>query len=450
VDGRILTSQRPDARQPVQWQVGVIACLLVLCVPLSVAAQTVTLPDTPAGHAMRAWLDAFNSGEDSRLAAFTDQYQWRDALDTQLARRRESGGYDLTGVRESAAQRVEFFLKARAGGQRVLVKMSVNASDPPSVISMYFAALPAGDVPVIGFAIDPQTRDRVIKRTIEKLQALYVLPDTAKRLTDFLRLHLQHHDYGLVTEGDVLAFTLTAQIRELSRDRHLAVHFSPARLPEDLTAPDPQRQALWQRYHCWFEKAQMLPGKVGYLKVNAFERVADCGPAAVTAMNSLAGSDALIFDLRDNGGGDPGMVAFLCSYLFNEPTHLDDVVDRSNNSTAQSWTLAEVPGKRFPTVPVFVLTSSRTFSGAEEFSYTLQALKRATIVGEVTAGGAHLVRPERLDDRFFIDMPFARAVSPITKTDWEGRGVQPDVEVAAEQALATAQKLARERLKEGT
>src|SRR5262249_34252071 len=160
-----------------------------------------------------AWLAAFNSGDDARLAAFTEQYQWRDALVTQLARRRQSGGFDLTGIHQSEPQRIEFFLKARTDGQRMLARISVNASSPPSVTSMYFAVLPEGDVQVIGFAIDPQTRDRVIQQTIDKLQALYILPDTAKRLSDFLRLHLKQHDYNLVIEGDVLAFALTAQMR---------------------------------------------------------------------------------------------------------------------------------------------------------------------------------------------------------------------------------------------
>ena len=429
----------------------VIACLLTLCIAASAVAQpAAALPDTPAGHALGTWLDAFNSGEDARLKAFTEQYQWQEALPTQLTRRRQSGGFDLTGVRQSEPQRIEFFLKARTDGQRFLARLSVAASDPPSVTSMYFATLPPGDAPIIRFAIDPQTRDRVIEQTIAKLQELYVLPDTAKRLTDFLRLHLKHHDYNLATEGDVLAFALTAQMRELSRDRHLAVHFSPARLPEDLTAVDPERQLAARRRNCWFDKVEMLPGSVGYVKLDAFERVEDCGPTAAASMALVADSEALIFDLRDNGGGDPRMVAFLCSYLFTAPTHLNDVFDRSSNSTRQSWTLADIPGKRFPAVPVYVLTSTRTFSGAEEFSYSLQALKRATIVGEVTGGGAHLVRPERLDDRFFIDMPFARAVNPITNADWEGRGVQPDVAVDAEEALATAQKLARQKAKGGT
>ena len=150
--------------------------------------------------------------------------------------------------------------------------------------------------------------------------------------------------------------------------------------------------------------------------------VGGCGPTAIAAMGFLANSDVLIFDLRDNTGDDPGMVSLITSYLFERPTHLSDNFDRSTNTTRQSWSLSYVPGKRFPTLPVYVLTSSRTFSGAEEFSYDLQSLKRATIVGEATGGGAHLIRPQRLDDRFFVDMPFARAINPVTKTGWEGTG----------------------------
>jgi retinol-binding protein 3 len=105
-----------------------------------------------------------------------------------------------------------------------------------------------------------------------------------------------------------------------------------------------------------------------------------------------------------------------------------------------------VPGTRFADKPAFVLTSAETFSGAEEFCYDLKNLKRATLVGETTGGGAHLVGPHRIDDHFAVGVPFARAVNPISKKDWEGTGVEPDVKVKASDALATAQKLAEDKL----
>jgi C-terminal processing protease CtpA/Prc len=140
------------------------------------------------------------------------------------------------------------------------------------------------------------------------------------------------------------------------------------------------------------------------------------------------------------------MVAYLSSYLFKERTHLNDLYERKENKTTQFWTKPEVLGKKLATQPAFVLTSKQTFSGAEEFSYNLKNLKRATIVGETTGGGAHPTWPYRVEDHFAIGVPFARAINPISKTNWEGKGVEPDVKAPADQALDVAKKLAGEQL----
>lgn len=144
---------------------------------------------------------------------------------------------------------------------------------------------------------------------------------------------------------------------------------------------------------------------------------------------------------RDNGGGSPGMVAFVSSYLFDKRTHLNDLWTRRTKETKQFWTRDTVPGRRFGgTKPVYVLTSAHTFSGAEEFTYNLKNLKRATIIGEVTGGGAHPVAGHRIDEHFMIGVPFTRAINPITHTNWEGVGVKPDIAVPANEALETARK----------
>jgi C-terminal processing protease CtpA/Prc len=126
--------------------------------------------------------------------------------------------------------------------------------------------------------------------------------------------------------------------------------------------------------------------------------------------------------------------AFISTYLFSEPTHLNDLWERKGDSTHQYWTLPK---------PAYVLTSKQTFSGAKELSYNLKNLKRATIIGETT-GGAHPISGHRIDDHFMIGVPFARTINPISKTNWEGTGVEPDVKVPAAEALATARKLAAE------
>jgi C-terminal processing protease CtpA/Prc len=165
-------------------------------------------------------------------------------------------------------------------------------------------------------------------------------------------------------------------------------------------------------------------------------------------MNFLAHVDAIIFDLRQNGGGDPKMVDFVVSYLFDKPTHVNDLYYRKGNETTQYWTLPYVSGSRLSTQPVYVLTSKRTFSGGEEFCYDLKSLRRATLVGETTGGGAHPVSGHRIDDHFSIGVPEGRPINPITQKDWEGTGVTPDVPVSSEDALTKAKQLAADKLRE--
>ena len=201
-----------------------------------------------------------------------------------------------------------------------------------------------------------------------------------------------------------------------------------------------------EQINCGFVKVEELAGNVGYVKFNMFADPEVCGPTATAAMNFVANSDALIVDLRDNGGGDPKMVAYICSYLFSKRTHLNDLWTRKTNATEEFWT-SDVPGRRLADDrPVYVLTSRRTFSGAEEFTYNLKNLKRATIVGETTGGGANPGGPERVGEHFELFVPSGRAINPITKTNWEGTGVEPDVQVAEADALGTAHAMALEKI----
>lgn len=298
--------------------------------------------------------------------------------------------------------------------------------------------------------LDSAARERVIQGAIADLDEFYVFPDVAKRMAVALRAHQKQGDYNSITDGDRFARQLTLDLRAISHDKHLGVNFSPTPLPADLSKPDPEAVARMRKgmeqANCFFEKVEILPHNIGYLKLNAFADPENCGVTAAAAMNFLGNVDALIVDLRDNHGGRPEMVAFLSTYLFAKPTHLNDLWTRKGDMTQQYWTLPYVPGKRLVEQPVFVLTSSGTFSGGEEFTYDLKNLKRATIVGETTGGGAHPVSGHSVEGHFAVLVPFARAINPISKTDWEGVGVEPDVKVAASDALSTAQKLAVEKL----
>lgn len=164
-----------------------------------------------------------------------------------------------------------------------------------------------------------------------------------------------------------------------------------------------------------------------------------CGTEIRKAMGALNHADAIIFDLRDNSGGFPDTVSLVASYLFDHPVYM---YGPRGAPTVDSWTRSPVTGNNLADKRVYVLTSGRTWSGAEQFSYDLKMLKRATLVGETTRGGAHAGVFHRIDDHFGMGIPEERSVNPYEKTDWEGIGVKPDVKVKAGDALDTAIKLA--------
>jgi hypothetical protein len=309
------------------------------------------------------------------------------------------------------------------------------------------------NMPLSAIRIDAATRARVVNGAAASLDSFYVFPDVAKRMGDTARARLARGDYDGYDSGPAFAQRLSDDFAAIAHDKHLNVRFAARGLPPQRpetgvpAAPTPEDSARDRREaderNCSFEKVERLEGNVGYLRFDGFEDADLCAPTVAAAMTFLAGTRAMIIDLRWNGGGQPKMVALVSSYLFDRRTHLNDLWTRRTNATEEFWTRDSVAGRKFGgTKPVFVLTSSRTFSGGEEFTNNLKTLKRATIVGETTGGGAHPVRGRRIDDHFMIGVPFARAINPITKTNWEGTGVEPDVKVPASDALATAIKLA--------
>jgi hypothetical protein len=379
------------------------------------------------------------------MDAYYKAYQPDVSLENQMAFRNSTGGFELLAIERSEPLHVEFLVKERKSETTALGVLDAPAGGQTVLKGFMLRAVPKGAT-VADFTIDAAERARVIEGAIAKLNEFYVFPETAKKMADTVRERQKRGVYDSVSNGAVFANRLTHDFQDVSHDRHLRVNFSPARLPDRADGPTPEGTARYRdemrRISCGFAPVKRLDGNVGYLKFDMFADPDVCGATASAAMDSLAGVNALIIDLRENGGGDPKMVAFVSSYLFSTPTHLNDLWERKGNKTTEYWTRADVPGKRLGAVPVYVLTAKGTFSGAEEFSYNLQQLKRATIIGETTGGGAHPVSGHRIDEHFMIGVPFARAINPITKTNWEGVGVVPDVKVPAAEALATAQKLA--------
>jgi len=408
----------------------------------------VAIPESPAGHVLDAWLEAFNSGDSARLEAYYRRYQPDQTAAGQMRFRNQTGGFDLLGIEKRAPSHIEFLIKERNSATRALGVLDVATNAPDSVTFFTLRAMPVS-ARVADFMIDSATRASVIDSAIAALNEYYVFPNVAQQMAQAVRAREARGKYDSMTNGLIFAHRLMEDFRAVSHDKHLRVDFTPTRLPDGPRRETPEDSARFreqmQRVHCGFAPTKRFPGDIGYLKFDFFANPDICGSTVQSAMQSLDGVRALIIDVRENTGGSPAMVTLVCSYLFPTRTHLNDLWNRETNKTTEYWTHPDVR-PQFAHIPIYVLTSRHTFSGGEEFTYDLQTQKRAMIVGEVTGGGAHPVAGHRIGPHFTIGVPGGRAINPITKTSWEGVGVQPDVKVSAADALATAEKLAAERM----
>ncbi len=301
---------------------------------------------------------------------------------------------------------------------------------------------------------EPLSTRETVETALGLLRANYVFPDLAERAVVAVEAKLAAGEYdGL--DNEALAERLTGDLHEVCDDKHLRVRTMPPRparpVPGEPSGPGPARHppggpgpgpGLRPRNYGIY-RAERLDGNIGYLDVRGVPGPEGAGPVIAAAIELIAGTYALIIDLRRNGGGSPHAVVLWCSYFFPDGgTHLNDIFHADTGETRQFWSLAYLPGSRYLDRPVYLLTSSETFSGGEDFAYTLQAQGRAEVIGETTGGGAHPTRMIPISAAMAISVPFARSVNPVTGTNWQGTGVIPDTAVPAAGAYDMAYRKA--------
>lgn len=292
----------------------------------------------------------------------------------------------------------------------------------------------------LGAQLDPVAKRDVVTAVAGLLRTRYVFAEVGSKAAERIEKRLQDRAYDSAITPAEFTDALNADLQEIAHDKHLHVGLVSTAPKVSMRSPELRKE------NYGFPKVEILSGNVGYLKLNLFADPKNAGDTAAGAMRFLANADAIIVDLRDNGGGRAEMVALLANYFFEHPVHLADIYWRDGDRTEAIVTPAEIDGKRMPDVPLFILTSGRTFSAAEAFAYLLQAMKRATVIGEVTGGGANPSEFLTLVHGFTASIPNGRTLSPITKTNWEGVGVQPDVVAPADRALEAAIERAKEAL----
>jgi hypothetical protein len=303
-------------------------------------------------------------------------------------------------------------------------------------------------------AMDAAGRTEILTWIGDTLSARYVDPELARAMVDEIRARAAAGAYDQLDGADGFLHAVEEDLREVSNDKHVGLWLE--RLEDvkdddaDYTPADPEYVEHLRRTNCGFKKVELLPGNIGYLRIDEFAHPALGGPTAAAVMNTVGSVDALIIDLRWNGGG-AGLVNFLSGYFFDEPTHLNDVWERASGETLQGWTPEYVPGPTLSRVPLFILISGQTFSAAEDFAYGLQQADRATIVGERSKGGGHPVEFVRLirgDVVVAMMVPNAKSIHRATGTSWDAVGIAPDIEAAAPAALEAAYDAAADALLE--
>ena len=322
------------------------------------------------------------------------------------------------------------------------------------LIALMAAAIPAAAAPK-DMPVDAKIRRAAIEGVINRMHQHYVSPETAARVEARLRAQLQDGSYDQITSAREFARAVSKTLIETANDRHLRMRFFAEPLefgfePED----DPKAYKAEQAREALAEsggvaKFERMAGNIGYLKIDYFPPAAYVADLYAAAMTLLNGTDALIIDLRDNRGGEPAAVALLESYFFAQPTLMNKVFERRTGKTNEYWTRNDIKGPAYGVhKPVYILTSKFTFSGGEDLSYSMQAQKRATLVGETSGGGANPGEMRRVHPHFAAFVSDSRAINPITQTNWEGVGVVPHIATSREEALQRAYILAVQKLLE--
>lgn len=295
------------------------------------------------------------------------------------------------------------------------------------------------------YQLQSADRQAVVEAVIEHLETDYVDASIGATAALALRDDVSEDRFASSETGDVFADALSARLQDLTGDGHLNVEFSEKVLVETEAAAEDfssEQMERWYGQHLNFgvQSAERLDDNIGYLDLRVFPPIDMGGDTVTAAMNVIAHTDALIIDLRKNGGGIGDTADLVASYLFDsERQPLTGIYDRPSDTLSQRYTQPHVPGHRFGgDKPVYVLISSDTFSAAEALAYNLQALDRAKIVGETSAGGAHPFDYQRVHPHFVLWSVSAKSVNPITGGNWQSVGVKPDIESVAADALQAA------------
>jgi retinol-binding protein 3 len=297
---------------------------------------------------------------------------------------------------------------------------------------------------------------RLVDTLVFRLRTTYLDTAIGRRMSEVVRRGQIAGHYSRLVSPLMLADSITAQLRRVSGDSHMRVRYrqygatAPSVVGDSVDRAKRRerylRDARWDNFG--FDAVRVFPGSVGYVELHEFMDPQFAGSTLSASMEFVRHSRAIIIDLRRNGGGYERLIQLVTAYFLERPTLLWTTSDRLNDRRAEAWSAPYAPGGRIDSnVPVYVLTSTRTFSAAEMFADVMKGSRRATIVGERTRGGGNFGDFLRLNSRFDVFIPYGTTVSAFTGRSLEKVGVTPDIEAPPDSALIVARTHALRRIR---
>ena len=445
----------------IKW-IGIV--YLSVSLPASIVSERDALPDTAAGRCAAAYFAAFNSDDDNVTLDFEEQNRSLSYLEDRTAEERLAnykrlrdifGQLDPLRVTFSLELQITLLVNSSKIDGVLVMRFQLEEDTPHRLDYMTFSGINSAEVPdeYVAYVatraapIDDALREKTIQSVVEILNNKYVYPKLGKEIKDTILRYNMQGRYADCRKAGKLADMLTEDAVAVSNDRHIWVE---AQNPMAQGSADPLYASIEElrseNYH--LRKVEVLPDNIGYMKFDMIHDDSEAQEAIAAGLTGLAECDALVFDIRDNIGGEWGTANLILGYLLPPSTVLSRIYDRDSRLVEQSTTPDTIPGRPFDNlVPVYVLTSNQTGSAAESFAYALKHTGRATIVGEVTLGMAHPSEEVVVNDYFRVSVPFLRGENAVTGTDWEGTGVIPHIKVKADLALKAAIKDALRKIR---
>jgi len=315
------------------------------------------------------------------------------------------------------------------------------------MITLLFVFISVSSLTGQNTKINDKEKVEIVELISENLLETYINLDVAKEMTSVLKSNIKSNKYKTVTNPDEFAEIVTQDVQNVSHDLHLKLKYEPKKIAQSKRIMTEEMKIKREKMmtmkmaeiNFGFTEVKVLSGNIGYLNLRMFADTTYAKATATSAMNFLSNTNAIIIDLRENGGGVPSMMQLLSSYFTDaKPVLLSNFYERKTDSKTQLFTFETIEGKRLTNTPLYILTSKNTFSAAEAFAYGLKHLDKAVIVGEVTKGGANRTKGFNLDENFSISIPYIEATHPITNTNWEGKGVKPTIETNEKDAFVQA------------